>query len=286
MEPTERDREIVRLVAKHRFLRSSQIVTLLGETSQPILRRLHLLFHHGYLERPRAQLDYYHLPGSRSIVYGLGNKGATLVTDELARPRPRFSCGDKNRSVGRIYLEHALFVSDTMVALELACRGRDDVRLLSAEECRIPESAQAFCWKVDLRSDLRLGVIPDHVFAIEKNLGSDKPERVYFFLEADRGTMPVKRKELNQTSIHRKILAYEATWSQSLHRTLFGFHRFRVLIVTPTSARLDSIVGTCSELQRGRGLFLFADKTILEKPNDLLGRIWKTPSGGTASLLD
>jgi hypothetical protein len=29
-----------------------------------VLRRLQLLFHHGYLDRPRAQIDYYRA-GSR-----------------------------------------------------------------------------------------------------------------------------------------------------------------------------------------------------------------------------
>jgi hypothetical protein len=36
----------------------------------------------------------------------------------------------------------------------------------------------------------------------------------HFFLEADRGTMPVTRWTLSQTSFFRKLLAYEATWTQ------------------------------------------------------------------------
>jgi DNA-binding Lrp family transcriptional regulator len=60
IELTERDRDIIRLVHRHRFLRSTQIVALVGDSSQQLLRRLRLLYHHGYLERPRAQIDYYH----------------------------------------------------------------------------------------------------------------------------------------------------------------------------------------------------------------------------------
>ena len=52
---TERDRMIVRCVFQHRFLRSWQIAALVGGSKQAVLRRLQLLFHHGYLERPRAQ---------------------------------------------------------------------------------------------------------------------------------------------------------------------------------------------------------------------------------------
>src|ERR1041384_3682580 len=72
---TDRDVEIIRHVHKHRFLRSTHIRKLVGGTSDTVLRRLQLLFHHGYLDRPRAQIDYYRR-GSQAMVYGLGDKGA------------------------------------------------------------------------------------------------------------------------------------------------------------------------------------------------------------------
>src|SRR5437016_7856718 len=111
---TERDRQIIRLVHRHRFLRSTQIVALIGDSSQQLLRRLKLLYHHGFLERPRSQLDYYHHGGSREIVHGLGNKGAAVLRSELGSTFQEIPWGEKNRSTGRIFLEHALFVSDVM----------------------------------------------------------------------------------------------------------------------------------------------------------------------------
>ena len=47
IELTERDRDIIRLVHRHRFLRSPQITALLGGSSQQLLRRLQSLYHHG-----------------------------------------------------------------------------------------------------------------------------------------------------------------------------------------------------------------------------------------------
>ena len=82
MELTVRDRDIIRHVGRHRFLRSHQIIALTGVSSQQILRRLQLLYHHGYVERPRAQIDYYHRGGSRHIVYGLGDRGGALLRKE------------------------------------------------------------------------------------------------------------------------------------------------------------------------------------------------------------
>ena len=63
MQLTERDRDILRQVRRHRFLRSSHILALIGGSSQQVLRRLQRLYHHGYLDRPRAQIDYFHRGG-------------------------------------------------------------------------------------------------------------------------------------------------------------------------------------------------------------------------------
>ena len=281
---TERDRQIVRLVYEHRFLRSSQIVTLVGGSQQQLLRRLTLLYHHGFLERPRAQIDYYHQAGSRQIIYGLGNKGGTLLKQELGGVLRKVSWGEKNRAVGRIFLEHALLVSDVMVALELGCRERG-IRLLTENDLALAGKRPSFRWRVNIQSRLKLGVIPDRVFALEFPDSVGNEQRTYFFLEADRGTMPVTRRNLSQTSFHRKQLAYAATWEQDLHRTLFGFHRFRVLTVTASADRVKSLVEACSQLERGHGLFLFADQNILA--GDILSATWQTGKAGvTGSLLE
>ena len=97
---TERDHEILRLIHRHRFLRSHQIIILIGGSAQQLSRRLQLLFHHGYLERPRAQLQYYERNGSQTIAYGLGNKSGSLLQLNPATQ------GEKNRIIGRMYLEH------------------------------------------------------------------------------------------------------------------------------------------------------------------------------------
>jgi DNA-binding Lrp family transcriptional regulator len=281
MQLTERDHEIIRWVQRHRFLRSSQIVALVGGSPQQLLRRLQMLYHHGYLERPRAQIAYYHQGGTRAIAYGVGNKGAALLHRELGLAPPKFSWGEKNRAVRGIFLEHALLVADIMVALELACR-ETGIRLLTEAELtpmgKGTGERQPFQWKVKINDGTKLGVIPDRVFALEFPDQSGANNRAYFFLEADRGTMPVKRRTLSQISFYRKLLAYEATWSQSIHRTKFGFNRFRVLTVTTSPMRVNSLVKACSQLQRGHGLFLFSDQTIFKKPESIFTPVWKTAS--------
>lgn len=288
MRLTNRDHRIIYLFCNHRFLRSSQIVTLTSGSPQQIIRRLQLLYHHGFLERPRAQLEYYHKGGSRSIVYGLGNKGAALLNHECGRRIYNPPSGEMNRGIGRIFLEHALLVSDFMVALELACQQHNPIRFVSEQELRVQiGSSQRFKWRVSVNHHLQLGIVPDRVFGLDLTGEDGAINRVVFFLEADRGTMPVTRADLSQTSFFRKLLAYEATWSQSIHMKRFGFDRIRVLTVTTTAERVKTLVVACTQLERGLGLFLFADRTILEKPGDILASIWQTGRAGqTTTLLD
>lgn len=279
---TLRDRRIIHLVYQHRFLRSNQIAALLNRPSPSLLRRLQLLYHHGYLERPRAQLDYYHLSGSRPIVYGLGNKGGKLLRQDLGDSFHPLSWGEKNRAVGRMHLEHALLVSEIMMALELACRANPSVRLLLGDSLN---GGKPFHWKVKWINQRLLGIVPDRTFVLEFQDADGKQQRVLYFLEADRGTMPVIRKNLTQTSLYRKLLAYEATWAQNLHRTEFGFNRMRMLFVTKSAARVKSLVDVCGKLASGHGLFLFADQSILQQPESILTAVWQTARPDETSTL-
>jgi hypothetical protein len=280
---TERDKEILRLVYRHRFLRSAHVCDLISGSGQQLLRRLKLLYHHGYLSRPRAQIDYYHHGGSSEMVYCLGRASASLLKSDLGEMFRTVPWDEDNNSDRRVFLKHALLVSDIMVSIELACR-QHGIRLLTEQD--LAKSNQPFRWKMNVQGQ-KSSVAPDRVFALEFIRSDGSIQRSPFFLEADRGTMPVIRKTLSQTSFYRKLLAYEATWVQAIHEKRFGFSRFRVLTVTNSAVRVKSLVDACSELKSGHGLFLFADLEILTSPHNILSHVWQTGRAGqTATLLD
>ena len=267
MQITERDRTILLQIQRHRFLRSRQICELLGGSAQQILRRLQLLFHHGYLERPRAQIDYYHQGGSRHIVYGLGNKGTAILKQSSETSLRSVNWSEKNRTAGRLFLEHALLISDVLVSLEMACRKSGRIRFVTQDQIELPDKIKnrrgPFQWSVSLQNRQKLSLIPDAVFALEFTEQPANKNRNHFFLEADRGTMPIRREHLSQTSFFRKLLAYEATWKQGLHRSRFGFNRFQVLTVTTSIVRVENLIDACKDLKSARGLFHFADRKSL-----------------------
>ncbi len=190
-----RDLQILRAVQRHRLLRSTHLVTLLDASRQTTLRRLQLLFHHGYLDRPPAQLDWY-AQGSEPMVYALGNRGAAVLAAEGERGGTlRW---DKNRNVSRQFLRHTLAVAEVMVAFEVACRGTEGATLIQPEEvlAGAPQAVEV----QEGGKPHRLGVEPDRVFGLRLAGQPEHRRLAYFFLEADRGTMPVTRKGLDQTT--------------------------------------------------------------------------------------
>jgi hypothetical protein len=178
-----------------------------------------------------------------------------------------------------------------MVALEKACRNRSNVRLLTPDDATLPKNSaqnrEPFQWTVNIGSRQKCGVIPDRVFGLEFTDKSRRKNRSWFSLEADRATMPVMRGNLHQSSFYRKLLAYEATWKQNIHRFRFGWNRFRVLTVTTNPARLATMQEAARSLKHGHGLFLFADGATLSEQKDLFAFRWQTyREGQTAGLLD
>jgi hypothetical protein len=280
---TPRDLQILRAVHRHRLLRSTHLIALLDGSRQTTLRRLQLLFHHGYLDRPAAQLDWY-AKGSEPLVYALGNRGAAVLAAEGERSG---ALRWESRTVSRQFFRHTLAVAEVIVAFEVACRDTEGVEFIRPEEvlARAPEATRRlrlpFRWQVEVQEGgklHRLGVEPDRVFGLSFAGAPEHQRRAYFFLEADRGTMPVVRKGLAQTSFRRKLLGYRETWRQGLHRTHFGIPNFRVLTVTTNEERMGHLVAACRSIGGGQRLFLFADQGALGR-GDAIAHEWVNGRG-------
>lgn len=295
MQLTERDVEIIRQVHKHRFLRSDQIAALCPGSQQNLLRRLKLLYHNRFLDRPRAQSDYYRQNGNQALVYALGNRGADVLSERLSVPRRKINWQSKNQAAQRMFLQHTLLVAGVMLKLETASR-RTHVRLIERDEllAQCPEETKhkpnPFKWNAHCTYNgipLSLGLHPDKVFGLRFQDQPRERNTAYFFLEADRATMPVTRAGFERTSLFRKLLAYQESWKQGLHERHFNIRRFCVLIVTTSQARIHSLVEANKHFSQEKGsrLFLFADKSFPQAGNVLTAPLLNGASEIT-TLLD
>ena len=129
---------------------------------------------------------------------------------------------------------------------------------------------------------IELGVAPDYAFAIQYPDGRFRA----FLVECDRGTMPVDRANLMQTSLKRKFLAYAAAKRALLHERQFGWKAFRVLIVTTNAQRVETILDTIRECvpEHERTLFLVTDRMSLAGA-DILAHPWRDARGQTLALI-
>ena len=293
---TERDREIIRQVYRHRFLSSEYITALMEGGRQGILNRLKFLFHADYLDRPKAQ---GRMEGNFPLIYALGNKGAELIASEFDLALGSVDWTTKNREAKPVFLEHTLGVARFMVLVELACRKVKELEFIRPEEVIgkrfiVPKTGdKALSWKVEAkRGERRIAysMVPDNVFGWTCLEDSGRTRAAYFFLEEDRATMPIRSANLGRSSFFKKMVGYFESWKGDLFQKNFGFKNPRVLTLTSSNERIKSMVAAGKELDpRGKGLrmFLFAPaKTLdLAKPEKILGKVWINGRGDSVACL-
>ncbi len=289
---TARDVEIIRQVARHRFLRSTHLFQLIGGSPQKINERLGPLYHAGFLDRPRSQLEYHvRGGGSAPLVYALGKRGAQLLKVQDGLDNADVDWARKNHKTGREFILHTLAVADLRVALTVACRERQGYsvqepdELLAAAPVETQRARSPWSWRAKVQHKgaiCEIGLLPDYVFALILPDGRRRP----FVVEIDRGTMPVERTTLDQSSMLRKFLAYEGGRKQGLHTSRFGWQNFRVLVVTASPERAETmrtVIGRTAEL-KSSPLFLFADHAAMME-SDVLDHAWLSTTGKPQALI-
>lgn len=291
---THDDTEIVRHLARHRFLRSTHIAALVGRSLDRTNDRLCHLYHAGYIDRPRAQLDYYPTKGSAPMVYALADRGARLLRERAGIDLSRIEWGRKNLKAGRPFIEHQLEVADFEVAAQLSaeCSG---YHYANAEEIasRLPGtfandlSGNPFMLRVTVSHHgtcHEVGLVPDIAFAIDLKSGAQRN----FVAEIDRGTMPITRADFSQTSIERKLRSYLSAHASRLFEQKFRWKSFRVLFVTSDDSRVRSMIEALRSIQppgaAGSSLFLFAARDALHSA-DPMTAAWRGVDGSRRRLL-
>ncbi|MBC2717969.1 MAG: hypothetical protein HF978_21955 [Desulfobacteraceae bacterium] len=132
-------------------------------------------------------------------------------------------------------------------------------------------------------------MIPDSVFGLRLRKDNRNTE-TYFFLEADRATMPIRRANFYRSSFYKKIVGYVASHRNDLFSEYFGFKKIRVLTVTKSDERIKSMIQVNKDphdIRNGYKLFLFTKNKVIDidKPEKVFKRIWIDGRGKKVSLL-
>jgi len=268
---TQRDLGLLANLARLRLASGEQLAALDGGSHQNVSRSLLALWEHEYVERLLGQVEQRVLyKGSFPLIYGLTRPGAWLLRKHGYDVRRRLLYEtDKQRRAGWRFIEHRVDITEFMVRLELACRGRDDIELI--ERKAIVDKATKTQRDKRVRLVAKVGidgthqllsVDPDEIFGLRPSGGRES----YFMFERDRGEMPIhRRKSKDQTYYAKKMLTYYEANRAGEHVQELGIANFRVATVTTTPSRVQEMIEAQKEIANGRGsnLFLFTDEASL-----------------------
>jgi len=234
---TDRTLEIIAAIARYRFLKTSDIIRLVGGNEDVTHRHLKQLYHRDLANRftlptPRTGEFIYFLDNMAGLrpLADSGKLNAEIL-DWTAIKANREKYRDAGaRSVGRfLFVEHELMISDFHADLEVATREDSSVQL-----DRWVQGASI--WNtVQLTKKESLPHRPDALFTLLFPNAPEGQQRSNFVYEADRETS-------NLTRIRQKLEAHLAFFSQGLHVERYGFRKLRAVIVeTLTTSRAEQI---------------------------------------------
>jgi len=291
---TQRDLGLLTNLARLRLASGEQLAALDGGSQQNVSRALLVLWEHEYVERLLGQVEQRVLyKGSFPLIYGLTRPGAWLLRKHGYDVRRRLLYEtDKQRRAGWRFIEHRVDITEFMVRLELASRGRSDVELIERKDIVASAPKTQRDRRVRLMAKVRIGgvhqilsVDPDELFGLRFS-GAKKAS--YFMFERDRGEMPVhRRKSKDQTYFAKKMLTYHEANRVGEHVRELGIANFRVATVTTTPERVEQMIEAQKEMTDGRGsnMFLFIDDASLLTSNPL-DALWTTGKGRLVRLAD
>ncbi|MCZ7545110.1 MAG: replication-relaxation family protein [Anaerolineae bacterium] len=257
MQLTGRDKQVIEAVYQYRVLRQDQVQKLFFGSKSTAQSRLARLYDHGFLER-----QFLLVRGgimNSPIVYLLDRKGAELLRAECGYEDVRWH--GRGKTLSSDFMDHALAINDFRIAVELASRrlGYQVVTWLGETELKADYD------RVSLRSatgrQRMVSLIPDSYFVVDTPHG-----KAHFFLEVDRGTMPLKR-------FRTKVQAYLAYYRSGGYERRYGTRSLRILVVGLGEGRLASL-STVTESAGGKRRFWFGLLSALDAERVLDQSVW------------
>lgn len=289
---TPDDFDLFQLLDQVRLADSRQLKLYLAPNGnhRAFLRRLQTLFHAGYLDRPKNQLGRRFLEnvGARFYVYALAERGARklLSEDGAGRATVLDSLTRNNERIQARGIDHRIAVTESVLTFASAADelgatlDHYEGEALRAAFPKLPP-------KVTIEDGAhrhKVPLYPDTLFV----LTPQNERQRFYFLEADRGTEPVRTGDWQRTSIRRKLAAYATLYLDDYTENA-GINAFRVLTITTTTDRRDTMRAVARELHppKVRGLFLFttADQVTLDNPTAALTEaVWYEPRDESAPV--
>jgi hypothetical protein len=258
------DRELLRYCHELRFCTVDHLVALTGRLRQSLNARILQLVAEKYIYRiafPNPNQKHIYTIGTEGFKY-LAHHGIISINDVPERFRAN--------ELKPLFLNHTIFVTDIHATLLLASR-TSQLQLADWKEGKDIYDDVTF---YEGSKKIRLPVCPDGFFSIANTARPDPNNRLAFALEADRST--TTRRTFND-----KMKAYCQYLEQNKQEKFFGVKWFRVVTVTLTNARAESLAELAAETvpDKLKKFFLFTSREnfSLDNPQPIYKEIYQTP---------
>ena len=252
--------DLLELLARYKYLRTSFIRDLLGAGQKGIIHQLQLRRKQGYIYQPPEQRRGYNNLWSPRI-HAITKKGEQVLIDHNRHPL-RVTQLDRKPSLWPAKnFAHSMMICDTLASIEIGLKG-SGCRLIPWTE--IVERATTedplrmeFSFSHEGTS-VRGKLVPDGLFGIQYPDGKAS----FFALETEHG-QPLTRSHFNSGSTKKKLLAYKAICERKNYQQT-GAPNLRVLVVAPTRQRSENMAALAVDLFGSSSLFLFHDIPVQE----------------------
>jgi hypothetical protein len=271
---TERDQAIIKTVYEYRALTTPQIADLLfysrgmsrrGQMNQARLR-LGKLHQHGYLWR--SEPPSRRTEGRNPFVYRITRKSVVEVLPEVLGIDPEEAdWKPEELHQSDQHLQHLFKTNQVRITLELACKDYQ-IKLQQWSDDKTLNSKHAMDY-VNIAGprggQQRTAIKPDGYFLLMA-----AGREFHHFLEVDL-------RNTNRKDWERKIKAYNAYHSSGLYKKRYNTKSLRVLTVTTTEARLETLVER-TENAGGGFRFWFTTFDRLTRKSALYEPVWRVAS--------
>ncbi len=257
------DLEILRYCHELRFCTIDHLTALTGRHRQALHLRLQQLIAEKYIYRikfPNPNQKHIYTIGSEGFKY-LAFQGIISINDVPGRFRAN--------ELKPLFLSHTLLVTDIHATLLLASRN-SPLQLTDWREGKGIYDSVTF---YENGRKIRLPVCPDGFFSIVNTTRPASGSPLTFALEADRSTT-------TRRTFDDKIKAYCQYLEQNRQIKMFNVKWFRVLTVTLTQARAESLAELADQTvpDRLKKFFLFTSREhfSLNEPDPIYTAIYRT----------
>ncbi len=292
MQLTQRDHNIVKCAGAFRLVSHRQFCALFPQSEENIKRRLKLLFHNGYLQRPEAQyVPFREGGGSAPVVSAIDSRGIALLKE-----RGDYCLLKTARNTGKIklhFINHQLLITDLAVSLIVSTRDNQAITLVAGSFMQkfLPQKTREKAKTYQLTARVRLGATlqekklePDYSFLLSFGREGQKTKQQFYFVEIDVGigSMPMERSDMAQSSLLKKFLIYDAYRQSKKSTTEFKVSIFRVLIITSTTARIKTMQSLLKKYRINENMFWFTTHQGLR--DDMLSHKFYNGAGEVKTL--